>query len=119
QVRNEIGLLAGSGIIAGFLDGKFHPGDNLTVAQGATLVVRTLQFISSHHPVAPTFSDQGPTGANYQYAIATGILDTAAANKNNQVYPSQPPNGTNRGLLADMLAQSVQRLVTHGVVSLR
>jgi hypothetical protein len=117
QVRDEIELLAGSGIIAGFPDGNFHPGDNLTVAQGATLVVRTLQFISTHHPAAPTFSDQGPTGANYQYALATGVLDPNAANKNNQVYTSQPLGGTNRGLLADMLAQSVQRLISHGVVS--
>jgi hypothetical protein len=119
QVRDEIELLAGSGIIAGFPDGTFRPGDNLTVAQAATLLVRTLQLIHTRHPSAPDFSDHGPTGANYHYAVATALLDRASANKSNQVYPAQVLDGTNRGLLGDMLAQALQRLVTHGNVSPR
>jgi hypothetical protein len=119
QVRSEIELLAGSGIIAGFPDGLFHPGSNLTLAQGATLVVRTLEFIHADHPAASAFHDQGPTATNYHYAIATGVLDTNALNLAHSQYPSQVGDTTNRGLLADMLAQSVQRLVTHGVVSSR
>jgi hypothetical protein len=112
QVRNEIELLAGSGIIAGFPDGLFHPELNLTVAQGATLVVRTLQLIRASHTAAPKLSDRGSTGVNHQYAIANGILETNAG------YPSQPLDTTLRGLLADMLAQSVQKLVRAGVVDL-
>jgi hypothetical protein len=119
QVRSEIEHLAGSGIIAGFPDGLFHPTANLTVAQGATLVVRTMQFIKSTHPNAPNISDQGTTSANYQYAITQGILDTNASDVNGQPYPAQSTDTTNRGLLADMLAQSVQKLVTTRVVSQR
>jgi hypothetical protein len=110
QVRNEIELLAGSGIIAGFPDGLFHPELNLTVAQGATLVVRTLALIHASHSAGPKLSDRGTTGANHQYAIANGILETNAG------YPSQPLDTTMRGLLADMLAQTVQKLVRTGVV---
>ena len=119
QVRDEIELLAGSGIIAGFPDGTFRPGANLTVAQASTLLVRTLQLIRTHHPTAPDFSDHGATSDNYHYAVATGVLDRGSVNKNGQVYTAQVLDGTARGLLADMLAQAVQRLVTHGNVSPR
>lgn len=117
QVRTEIEQLAGSGIIAGFPDGTFGPATNLTVAQAATLVIRTLQVIRSTHPNAPNLTDQGSTSANYVSAIVQGILDTVAADKSGAAYPRQASDTTKRGSLADMLAQSIQLLVTAGVIA--
>ena len=119
QVRTEIEELAGSGIIAGFPDGDFHPADNLTVAQAATLVVRTLAYIHSAKPAAPTVTVLPSTGDNHTYAINEGILDTHAANLGNGVYVDQPGDVTARGLLADMLAQSLQQLVDAKVIAAR
>ena len=117
QVRTEIEQLAGSGIIAGFPDGTFGPTTNLTVAQAATLVIRTLQLIHSSHANAPALTDQGSTSANYVSAIVQGILDTVAADNGGTAYPRQPSDTTKRGSLADMLAQSLQRLVTADVIA--
>ena len=119
QVRDEIEELAGSGIIAGFPDGAFHPTDNLTVAQAATLVVRTLAYIHAAKSAAPLLSVQPTTSANHTYALYEGILDTHAENLGGGVYVDQPGDVTARGLLADMLAQSLQPLVTSGVIAAR
>jgi hypothetical protein len=119
QVRTEIEQLAGSGIIAGFPDGAFHPSDNLTVAQATALVVRTLAYIHAAKVMAPAVAVQPTTATNHTYALQRGILDTHAANQGQGVYADQPGDVTARGLLADMLAQSVQQLVTAGVIALR
>ena len=119
QVRSEIGLLAGSNIIAGFPDGLFHPELNLTVAQGATLAIRTLAFIHANNPSAPNIQDQGTTSANYQHSLAQGLLDPNSADVSAHNYAHQPGDVTKRGLLADILAQSLQRLVTDQIVSPR
>ena len=117
QVRTEIEQLAGSGIIAGFPDGNFHPAENLTVAQAATLIVRTLAFIHGAKPAAPNVTVQPSTGGNHTYALYAGLLDTHAADRNGAVYADQPGDVTARGLLADMLDQSLQQLVNAGVVA--
>ena len=110
QVRHEIELLAGSGVIAGFPDGTFGPASKLSVAQAATFVIRTLQLIHAQRPTSPVFTDQGTTTANDEYAIQTGILDRAAANLSGVVYDSTATATTARGLLADFLAQSLEQL---------
>ena len=117
QVRNEIELLAGSGIIAGFPDGQFHPTDNLSVAQAVALVTRTMQFIHAFNPNAPNIVEQGSTEADYQVAANIGLLDFDATNIRGFVYSAGVGDVTDRGLLADVLAQAVQRLVDKGVVS--
>jgi hypothetical protein len=119
QVRDEIELLAGSGVIEGFPDGTFGPTLNLTVAQGATLVVRTLEFIDAQRPEAYDVRDQGTTGANYDYAIQIGVLDPNAPDVHGNPYPTNPGETTARGLLADMLATGIQGLVDRGVVGNR
>jgi hypothetical protein len=119
QVRSEIELLAGSNIIAGFPDGLFHPAENLTVAQGTTLVIRALAFIHTNRPNAPDIRDQGSTTANYQHGINQGLLDPNATDLGAHNYIHQAADVTKRGLLADTLAQSLQRLVTVEAVSSR
>ena len=119
QVRDEIELLAGSGIIAGFPDGTFGPATHLSVAQAATLIVRTMAFIHANRPPAPGLTDQGNTGANYYYAITEALLDQSATDVNASIYAHATSDTTARGLLADMLAQGVQQLVDHGVVNSR
>src|SRR4051794_21171583 len=109
QVRTEIEQLAGSGIIAGFPDGTFGPATHLSVAQAATLVVRTMAVIRMHAPAAPPIQDQGNTSSNYLYAVFKGILDRNAADNAGTRYANQPGDTTARGLLADMLAQSLQQ----------
>ena len=111
QVRNEIELLAGSGIIDGFPDGQFHPVDNLSVAQAVALVTRTLQFIHAAKPAAPDVVDQGSTSADYLVAIGLGLLNPHATNIRGFEYASDVSDGTDRGLLADVLAHAVQQLV--------
>jgi hypothetical protein len=117
QVRNEIEQLAGAGIIAGFPDGLFHPNDNLSVAQAATLVMRTLAFIHASNPSAPDVADQGSTPANYLVAVNNGLLDRDASNIRGFSYATGMSDTTDRGLLADVLAQGVQRLVDSGVIT--
>jgi len=109
-VRRDIEIAAGSGIIAGFPDGGFHPAENLTVAQAATLVVRTLQLIHSRNPAVTEFQDQGSTSANYSYALQRGLLDQNAHTLGGSVYASQASTVIQRGLLADILAQALQQL---------
>ena len=118
QVRSEIELLAGSGIIAGLSDGLFHPVDHLSVAQAITLVTRTLEFIDARHSAAPDIIDQGSTSTSYLVAIALGLLDVSATNIRGFEYASAVADGTDRGLLADVLAQAIQRLVDNNVVTL-
>ena len=110
NVRDEIETLAGAGIMAGFPDGHFGPGGTLSVAQAATFVVRTLQYMASHHPTFGTFVDQGSTSSNYSYAESRGLLDPGATDVDGTTYSSGPSDQTMRGLLADMLAQSLQKL---------
>ena len=112
QVQQEIEQLAGAGIIAGFPDGLFHPNDQLSVAQAATLVMRTLAFIH-----APNFTDNGSTAANYFEAVASAVLNPYASNIRGFGYAMNASDVTDRGLLADMLAQSIQRLVDSSIVS--
>ena len=116
QVRAEIEQLAGAGVIAGFPDGTFGPTTHLSVAQAATLVVRTMSLIEAHAPAAPDIHDQGNTSSNYVYAIFKGILDRNASDVSGTRYPSEPGDTTARGFLADMLAQSLEQLVDAGVV---
>ena len=112
QGQQEIEQLAGAGIIAGFPDGLFHPNDRLSVAQAATLLMRTLAFIH-----APGFTDNGSTSANYFESVASGVLNPYASNLRGFTYAMNATDGTDRGLLADMLAQGIQRLADAGVVS--
>jgi hypothetical protein len=119
QIRNEINELAGSGIIAGFSDGTFRPSLNLTVGQAATLVVRSMAYVHASKPSAPDVHDQGSTSANYDYAIANGILDRSATDQGAHEYPDTAASVARRGLLADMLAEAVQREVDAGVVRSR
>jgi hypothetical protein len=116
RVRGEIEALAASGIVAGFPDGTFRPAHNLTVAQAATLVVRLLEFVHAHNPAAPDYHDQGTTAANYQFALSHGLLDPAAADVHGQAYSNQAPDSTARGLIADMLANAIQQLVTTHII---
>src|SRR4051794_19268022 len=101
KVREEIEGLAGVGIIAGFPDGTFGPAANLTVAQAATLLIRTLAFISAVVPEAPPISDQGSTTDNYGFAKGAYLLDIAAIDIDGFSYPVEPSDVTSRGLLAD------------------
>ncbi len=119
QVRDEIELLAGSGIITGYGDGRFGPTDYLTVAQAATLLVRALAFIDSQRPDAYDVRDQGSTGANYGYALTLLLLNPSAGDAYWPSYPAQASDVTVRGLLADMVAVSVQGLVDRSVVANR
>ena len=119
QVRDEIELLAGSGIIAGFPDGTFGPATNLTVAQAGTLVLRTLALINSVHGVGPTFEDQGSTSANYDYLLSVGMLNPFAIDVQQRQYPALATDDTARGLLADMLAVVLNQLVSNSEVASR
>ena len=109
QVRDEIEHLAGAGIIAGFPDGTFGPAGTLTVAQAATFVIRTLHVLHAQLGAGPALNDQGTTTANYDYAIAQAILDQNAKNVSGATYSSASADATPRGLLADMLAESLEK----------
>lgn len=117
QIRNEIELLAGAGIIAGYPDGLFHPADNLSVAQAVALVTRTLEFLHTSNPASLNIVDLGSTAADYAAATSLGLLDTDATNVRGFTYESAAADGTDRGLLADMLAQAIQQLVNAHVVT--
>lgn len=109
QVRDEIEHLAGVNVIAGFPDGTFGPAGTLSVAQAATFVVRALHVLHAQLGSGPALTDQGTTTANFDYAISHGILDQTARDLNGATYPSASSDPTKRGLLADMLAQSLEK----------
>jgi hypothetical protein len=117
RVREEIAALAGSGIIAGFPDGTFQPADNLTVAQAVTLVIRSMAFVHDHDSNAPDVVDQGSTAANVPYAVHVGLLDTSAKDISGASYAHEAGDTSDRGLLADVIAQAIQQLVHAGVVA--
>jgi hypothetical protein len=117
QVRQEIGLLGGSGIIAGYTNGQFHPAASLTVAQAATLVVRAVAYVHRRKPSAPAYADQGSTEANYNYAGQQHLLNTGVIDNHGSPYDIDPNGITERGLLAEILAQGIQQLVDSRVVS--
>jgi hypothetical protein len=110
QVRDEIERLAGAGIIAGFPDNTFGPAGTLSVAQAATFVVRALQLLNSQIFTDFDVQDQGTTTANYTYALDRGIIDPQAKNINGAMYPNGASDATMRGLLADMMAQSLEKV---------
>jgi len=116
QVRSEIESLAGSGIITGFPDGTFGPAENLTVAQAATLLIRTLAFIAAANPAAPPIADQGSTTDNYVFATGLFLLVSNATDIDGFTYSVEPSDVTERGLLADMLCQGLRGLVATGVI---
>ena len=119
QVRDEIERLAGAGIIAGYPDGLFHPNDPLSVAQAATLIVRTFQYIHAAKPQGPNAQDQGSTQANYDAAKNAGLINPSATDISGSQYASGAGDQTARGLLADVLAVSVQVLVDYGITNSR
>jgi len=90
----------------------FHPNDNLSVAQAATLVVRTLAYIN-----AAGISDQGSTAANYLVAVSNGLLNLDAPDIRGFSYGARPSDTTARGLLADVLARAVQKQVDAGAIA--
>ena len=117
QVRSEIALLAGARVIAGFPDGRFHPGDNLSVAQAVSMVVRALALIHASHPQLPPFQDQGTTSKNYDYAGGNNLLTNTGVDNHASSYDVRPDGLAQRGLLAEVLAQGIQELVDAGVIS--
>ena len=117
QVQQEIALLAGSRIIAGSADGRFHPSSNLSVAQAASMVVRALAFVHAAVPAAPPYRDQGTTAANYNYAGQNSLLTTFGVDNHGSSYDIRPDGITERGLLAEILAQGIQELVDAGVIA--
>jgi hypothetical protein len=116
QVRDEIEMLAGAGVITGFPDGTFRPGAGLSVAQAATEVVRVMQLIHDHDPRAPDLRDQGATDANHLYARQQAILDSAAAGVDGRRYDSDSSSRAARGLQADMQAETLGMLVSSTIV---
>jgi len=117
QVQQEIALLAGARIIAGYPDGRFHPSNNLSVAQAVSMVVRALAFVHVAIPAAPAFRDQGTTGADYNYAGQNNLLTTLGVDNQGSPYDIRPDGITERGLLAEVLAQGIQEFVDAGVVA--
>ena len=116
QVRHEIELLAGSGIIVGFPGGTFRPAAPLTVTQGAALVVRTLAFLHDQDARVPAFADQGSTAADYDFAVDNQLLLNGSSDLNGAIYDTSREGMANRGVLAEMLAQALQVLVDARVV---
>lgn len=117
RVRQEITQLAGARIIAGFPDGAFHPSANLSVAQAVAMVVRALAFVHTYVRAAPPYVDQGTTSADYDYAGHNNLLTTFGVDNHASAYDIRPDGITERGLLAEVLAQGIQELVDAGVVT--
>jgi hypothetical protein len=109
QVRDEIEQLAGAGVIAGLPDGTFNPGGYLSNAQMATFVLRSMQLLHGHVAGAPDLKDQGTTPANFIYDVERGLLDIKATGKDLQ-FDTGSRTQTDRGLIADTLAQALQQL---------
>jgi len=111
RVRDEIEQLGWDGIMVGFPDGTFRPSDTMSVAQATTFVVRTVGFVLYLSGRIDWFVlDEGDTSSNYQNAIAKGILDSKAADVHDTPYPVGERDAVERGLLADMLAQTLEKM---------
>ena len=117
QVRSEIGLLSGARVIAGFPDGRFQPGSNLSVAQAVSMVVRALALIHATHPQLPPFRDQGTTSKNYDYAGGNNLLTNTGVDNHASAYDVRPDGLAQRGLLTEVLAQAIQELVDASVIA--
>lgn len=68
--------LSRAGVVGGYPDGNFYPGNTVTRAQFVKMVVLAMRFPLSSPP-EPTFSDVGPDNDYYQYvetAAARGLI---------------------------------------------
>jgi hypothetical protein len=78
--RTAVEALAERGILNGFSDGQFHPGDTMTRAQFAAVVVRALglspQTTAQFSDVAPGDWCAAWVGAAYAWGIVRGRTDT-------------------------------------------
>jgi hypothetical protein len=110
QVRDEIEHLAGAGIIAGFPNGTFGPAGSLSNAQAATFLMRTLQFLHSQQPSIPSFTAAATTIRNYVHVLRVFILDVGATAQDGGDYAVGSTDQTQRGLLADMICQALERM---------
>lgn len=84
---NETNYLTGKGIISGYADGTFKPGNNLTRAQAAKMLVIATGKQNIAQP-SITFMDVDPTKQAEQYkyisrAVSLGYFKTGAGNKFN------------------------------------
>ncbi|MEY2432886.1 MAG: hypothetical protein QOC92_2611 [Acidimicrobiaceae bacterium] len=123
NVLREIEEGHAAGVVNGFTNGNFGPNTNMSVAQGATIVMNLCHAIHVAKPSAPdcTVVNDPATGkpdtsATYDAAVAQGILDLNAADKGGTKYPNAKSDTTKRGLFADMLGQLLQKEVDAGVI---
>lgn len=104
--KEEIGYLAGLGIINGNTDGTFKPLDNLKRVHAVQMVLREMKITKFDAP-NPGFVDMKP--GNYGYdevakAVQLGFIN-GSTNKNGQKVFS--PNGTlTRGEMAKILTEA-------------
>ncbi|MFJ7669576.1 S-layer homology domain-containing protein [Lysinibacillus sp. NPDC097195] len=94
---------AAKGIMKGYADGTFKPEQNITRAQAATMLVRSLGLTTT---VKAPFTDIASYDANTQAEIAAAYAHGLVKGNNGQFHPSQP---ITRAQLALMLKRAYEK----------
>ena len=106
--KEEIAYLADQGIIRGYSDGTFKPGQNITRLQAVTMILRE-KGITNYTAPNPNFTDVKP--GNYGYEIIAKAVDlgfvSGKTNKDGTKYfdASSP---VTRGQMAKILVEGYQ-----------
>jgi hypothetical protein len=101
-----------AGIVAGYPDGTFRPGEPIDRAQMASFLARALQAaVGTELPRTEVFDDvEGPHRASIERLAAIGVVGGTTGST---YEPSAP---TTRAQMATMIARSLDYLVTEGLM---
>jgi hypothetical protein len=110
--RGNVDRLQQAGIVAGFGDGTFRPGDRIDRAQMATFLVRALEAaVEDDLPRTATFSD---VGGAHQASIEKLASAGIALGSDGDRY--DPSASINRAQMASFVARSMSYLVAEGAL---
>jgi hypothetical protein len=110
--RGNVDRLQQAGIVAGFGDGTFRPGDRLDRAQMATFLVRALEAaVEAELPRTATFEDVG--GAHEESIDKLASVGIARGADGDRYDPSA---AITRGQMASFVARSMSYLVAEGAL---
>ncbi|MFD2705208.1 S-layer homology domain-containing protein [Salibacterium lacus] len=106
---SEIEYLAEEGIISGYEDGTFRPGEPVTRSQAASMITEAFHLETTDRPEAD-FTDIGP--GYYAYETAAAVQDEGIINGNNGRF--MPNDFLTRGQMAAVLNRASEEIAYEG-----
>jgi hypothetical protein len=112
--RDNIEALAAIGIIGGYRDGTYQPGNRVTREQFASLLVRTYEHLTSGRVRAPAGQFRDVSGVHAANVDAASHLGFVQGRNDGRFAPR---DGVTRGQLGSLLRRALDKLVNDRVSS--